>query len=243
MASDSSTCVSAPSKALADGFAPEAPLASTATDVPYAMPGVDVSVKPRTGSLAKASSPKHSPISSGNNTAMPPTAHPYVSTKSGSTPRAALREIVEKGWSGSVDADSVAYRLARMFRDLISDRVIAFVLSECREADPAFDYTTVRRRDAAIWRLATQQPMHLLDPAYSSWQQMLLAAVDDVIAQATDGGRNDLSGRTWAEYNVTRYRHPLSAAIPTSSLRSVIPSVLPRSTGEAQPTGTSPLPL
>jgi penicillin amidase len=36
--------------------------------------------------------------------------------------------------------------------------------------------------------------------------------VDDVIARARESG--DLAGRTWAEYNATAFRHPLSASIP-----------------------------
>ena len=132
------------------------------------------------------------------------------------TQRAIVRDIVEKGWSGDVSPQSVAYRLTRMFRNVLSERVVAFVLAECYEADPSFDYTTERRREAAIWRLVTEQPIHLLDPAYRSWHEMFLAALDAVIEQATREGRDDLRERVWSEYNVTTYRHPLSDAIPFS---------------------------
>src|SRR6185436_15900997 len=103
---------------------------------------------------------------------------------SGDRDRALFRQIVDEGWSGQATPDSAAYRLVRGFRDVMSERVIAFVLSECYEADPSFDYTTVRRRDAAIWRLVTEQPPHLLDPAYSTWAEMILAAVDTAIERA-----------------------------------------------------------
>ncbi|MBI2827643.1 MAG: penicillin acylase family protein, partial [Acidobacteria bacterium] len=95
-----------------------------------------------------------------------------------------------------------------------SQRVVAFVLSECYEADPSFDYTTVRRRDAPIWRLVNEQPRHLLDPQYATWGEMLLAAVDATIEQVMRDRSGSLRDRIWAEANVAAYRHPLSGAIP-----------------------------
>ena len=133
--------------------------------------------------------------------------------------RALFRDIVAGEWSGQAAPDSAAYRLTREFRQIVSERVIAFVLSECHETDRAFDYTTVRRRDAPIWRLVTEQPQHLLDPQYATWAELLLAASDATIEQAMRDGsgnlrRGDLRDRVWSEYNVTAYRHPLSGAVP-----------------------------
>ena len=133
--------------------------------------------------------------------------------------RALFRDIVAGEWSGLATPDSAAYRLTREFRQVVSERVIAFVLSECYEADGAFDYTTVRRRDAPIWMLVNEQPRHLLDPQYATWTEMLLGTVDATIEQAMrdrSGNlrRGDLRDRVWSEYNVTAYRHPLSGAVP-----------------------------
>lgn len=128
--------------------------------------------------------------------------------------RADLREIVERGWTGQASADSAAYRMTRAFRELVSERVMAFVLVECYDADASFDYKTVRRRDEPIWRLVTEQPMHLLDPQYAGWNQFLLDTIDSVIDDATNAGSGGLKARVWSEYNVTTYRHPLSLALP-----------------------------
>jgi penicillin G amidase len=135
----------------------------------------------------------------------------------GSGERALFRELLTKGWSGAATPDSVGYRLTRAFREIVSQRVMAFVLSECYEADPAFDYTTVRRRDAAIFALVTAQPLHLLDPQYSTWREMLLDAVDTTIGQAMRDRSGTLRERTWSEFNDVEYRHPLSAGIPLMS--------------------------
>jgi penicillin amidase len=85
---------------------------------------------------------------------------------------------------------------------------------ECYEADPAFDYLTVRRREGPLWKLITDQPLHLLDPAYDSWTQLLLASLDTVIDSAMAGHPGSLRERSWSEYNVSVFRHPLSASIP-----------------------------
>ena len=130
----------------------------------------------------------------------------------GAPERAQFRDLVEKSWDGRASPHSVGYRLTRLFREQVSERVMAFVLAECYEADASFDHTTLRRREGPIWKLVTEKPMHLLDAQFESWEDLLTAAMDTVIERATREG--DLSGRDWAEYNVTAYRHPLSGGLP-----------------------------
>jgi penicillin amidase len=128
--------------------------------------------------------------------------------------RSEIRDVLEHGWSGRASLDSAAYRFVRTFRDEVAQRVAKTVLAECYEADPAFDYFTVRRREGAVWKLVTEKPLHLLDPQYSSWDALLLDAIDTVIASATAEHSGPLRDRTWAEYNVSSFRHPLSASLP-----------------------------
>jgi penicillin amidase len=126
-------------------------------------------------------------------------------------PRIRLREIVERDWDGQASPGSAGYRLTRMFREEVSNAVIAFVLVECTEADPAFDYRTVRRREGPIWKLVSERPMHLLDPRYASWDDLILQAANEVVARADrEGGLEE----PWSRWNVTSYRHPLSAGLP-----------------------------
>jgi penicillin G amidase len=134
--------------------------------------------------------------------------------------RSQFRTLVEQTWDGHASASSPGYRLTRMFREEVSDAVIAFVLSECYEADPSFDYRVIRRREGPIWKLVTTKPMHLLDPAYGDWNALLIAAVDRVIARAeADGGLSE----PWSHSNITAYRHPLSSAIPLVGSRLDMP--------------------
>lgn len=126
--------------------------------------------------------------------------------------RAEFREIVEREWSGHASPDSSGYRLTRAFRDRVSERVFTFVLAECYEADEHFDYTTVRRREGPIWRIVTEGPLHLLDPQYATWRDMLLAAADSVIEDLRAAG--ELRERRWSEFNQVSFRHPLSLSLP-----------------------------
>ena len=132
----------------------------------------------------------------------------------GHADRADLRQILGHSWSGRAAPDSAAYAFVHRFRDLMSERVIAFVLSECYEADPTFDYATVRRREGPIWKMVTEKPQHLLDPQYATWDEVMLSTIDRVIADAKGKDSTPLNKRRWSEYNVTAFRHPLSAGVP-----------------------------
>ena len=126
-------------------------------------------------------------------------------------PRIRLREIVERDWDGHASPGSAGYRLTRMFREEVSEAIIRFVLVECVEADPTFDYRSVRRREGPIWKLVSEKPMHLLDPQYASWDALILRAATEVVERAErEGGLAE----PWSRWNVTAYRHPLSSGIP-----------------------------
>jgi penicillin G amidase len=139
----------------------------------------------------------------------------------GDPARQRFRDVVEKNWSGRAEPDSAGYRLTRMFRDQVMDRVISFVLADCYDADATFDYTTVRRREGAVWKLARDRPPHLLNPRYGSWSDLFTASIEAIID--ADGG--DLTARTWADYNRLSFRHPLSAAVPVFGRLLDMPAV------------------
>jgi penicillin amidase len=132
----------------------------------------------------------------------------------GDPARQRFRDIVDKGWSGQASPDSAAYRLTRMFRDQVMNRVISFVLAACYEADANFDYTLVRKREGPVWKLAHERPIHLLNPRYGSWRDLFTASIEALIDQADRQDGGDLSARTWADYNRLVFRHPLSSAVP-----------------------------
>ena len=56
-----------------------------------------------------------------------------------------------------------------------------------------FDHTPNRRREGPVWKLITERPMHLLDPAYASWDELLLDV--DRRGDRVRGGEGNLGDR------------------------------------------------
>jgi penicillin amidase len=125
--------------------------------------------------------------------------------------RAEMRRLVREDWSGRASVDSAGYRLVREFRDETSQRVISPLTARCRDADPRFTLAAIRRLEVPVWRLVSERPRHLLDPRYAEWTDLLLEAVDSVLAKSAP---DDLVKHTWGERNRLALRHPLSAAVP-----------------------------
>jgi penicillin amidase len=69
----------------------------------------------------------------------------------------------------------------------------------------------LRKREGPVWKLLSERPMHLLDPQYDSWETFIQRTIDRVIDRADrEGGL----AQPWSEWNITVYRHPLSAGLP-----------------------------
>lgn len=126
--------------------------------------------------------------------------------------RQALRAAVED-WGGRASVDSVGYRLVRAFRLYLMDEVFTALTAEVRERYPEFRYHDMPQGEGALWRLVSERPAHLLDPAYADWREQLLAVVDRVIERLWDD-RHGFDHATWGAYNRLRMQHPLSKALP-----------------------------
>ena len=132
--------------------------------------------------------------------------------------RAEARRLVE-AWGGRASVDSVGYRLVRTFRMRVSRAVFDPLLAPCREVDERMEYRGrrpnrgLRQWEGPLWALVTERPLHLLDPRFESWEELLLAQLDEVLDELTDDGAA-LADRTWGEHNTVPVRHPLSAAVP-----------------------------
>jgi penicillin amidase len=60
-----------------------------------------------------------------------------------------------------------------------------------------------------VWQLIEARPAHLLDPAFATWDEAILWAIDDTIRTLTADG-TPLAARTWGEANRAAIRHPLA---------------------------------
>jgi penicillin amidase len=124
--------------------------------------------------------------------------------------RGEARRLVEQ-WSGRAAVDSAGYRIVRAFRAALAAEVFDSLTERCRDADPDFRYT-LTQREGPLWRLVRERPAHLLPPAFPSWEERLLAALDRALADLTRDG-TPLPQATWGRRNLLRMQHPLSLAV------------------------------
>lgn len=128
----------------------------------------------------------------------------------GDARRAELRRVVEGGAERAATGDA-GYRLVRSFRRELAARVFATIVRACGGLHTNDFPSKFRQWEGALWRILEERPMHLLDPDYSSWNALLMAALDAAARRCGDGA---LSRCTWGEVNVVSIRHPLSGALP-----------------------------
>jgi penicillin G amidase len=123
-----------------------------------------------------------------------------------------------RAWHGRADPDSVGFRLVHAFWRNTQDRAIAPFLEPLRQTDASIGMFDLHGAEAIAWRLVSEQPPHLLDPEYETWNALLLAACDDVLAEATTNGAT-LDRFTWGgdPDNVSAIGHPLGQALPALS--------------------------
>lgn len=130
------------------------------------------------------------------------------------TSRQEYRDLVE-GWVPRASVDSVGYRLVRAFRLAIKRQVFDMLTAPARIAENAGrPLLQSKQFEDVLWSLLHQQPMHLLTADYASWDDLMLAAVDEVVADLQTGFRGPLAERDWGERNTVSIRHPLSQALP-----------------------------
>ena len=144
----------------------------------------------------------------------------------GHADRALLRQLVEN-WNGRATVDAVGYRLVRLWRDAVAKRALDPIFASCVQADPEFRWSKLPYEEP-LWALIKEQPLHLLSPAEPSWDTLLLAAADQVIARLHQEG-TPLASATWGRRNAVKIQHPLARVLPgwLSGWMNLPPEALP----------------
>ena len=149
--------------------------------------------------------------------------------------REELRKHVEN-WGERAAVDSIGYRAVRTFRHRLVAQLSDVLVTPCKLADKDFAIAHLDRTEGPVWRLVSEKPEHMIDPRFKSWDELLLAAADAIIAEAHggDAALADYTGKlrpenlnrrrvepgstladyTWGNHNTTRIQHPLSLAVP-----------------------------
>ena len=125
--------------------------------------------------------------------------------------RAKLRDTVRQ-WNGRASTDSAAYRSVKAFRGHTAMRAFAPFAEHASEHHAAFSYSAFPYEDA-LWQLVHEQPARLLNPENTTWNSLLLAAADDVLADADAAGVSPAKF-TWGRRNTLAMQHPFSRFLP-----------------------------
>jgi penicillin amidase len=126
-------------------------------------------------------------------------------------PRAALRGYAEK-WEGRASVTAVSYPIVKQFRVAVYARVFDAIFASCREANPEFNSRDLRL-EPALWAMLKEKPPHLLNPEFASWDDLLVAATDDVIAFLDQQGIT-LPQANWGMRNTAEIKHPFGWTTP-----------------------------
>jgi penicillin amidase len=125
--------------------------------------------------------------------------------------RGEVLAIIEE-WTGHAAAKSAGYRILREWRFRLAARTLEPIFAKCLRKDPAFRYQRLRYEDA-LWALHRDEPSHLLTPDYTSWDDLRISSIDDVIA-AVDDSDLTLSTYHWGEANRLSMSHPFAHILP-----------------------------
>ena len=121
------------------------------------------------------------------------------------------KELVAS-WGGRAAVDSQGYRLVRGFRAYALNLLFEPVNQRLAQYDKAMRFSN----EDAAWALLSARPAHLLNPAFSTYDELLGKAVDLLLADLKGRGI-PLSQATWGSRNHLEIRHPLSQAVPQLS--------------------------
>src|SRR5262249_8692779 len=126
--------------------------------------------------------------------------------------RRELRRVVDAAWTGRASPDSAAYRIVREFRVRVAELAFAPLVERVKQVDPEYSFVVAPNNEGPLWALVSQRPMHLLDPKFKAWMELLVAAADRVAEDAQKAG--GIATYTWGKANTVHIRHPFSTAIP-----------------------------
>ena len=128
-----------------------------------------------------------------------------------------LRQLTAQ-WTNRAAVDSVDYRLVRAFREQVFKDALAPYIERIKTRYGDFAWPNASSCEAAVWAMVRDKPVNLLDPTYSDWDSLLVAAAREV---ARDLGQQPggLSARTWGEANRAAIDQPLARVLPSPLAR------------------------
>jgi penicillin G amidase len=121
------------------------------------------------------------------------------------------KALVE-AWGASAAVNSQGYRLVRGFHSYVMNLLFQPVNERLERYDKGMRFSN----EEAAWALVSARPVHLLNPTFASYDELLEKAVGMLLADLKGRGI-PLSQATWGSRNHLDIRHPLSQAVPQLS--------------------------
>lgn len=119
------------------------------------------------------------------------------------------REV--RAWDGWADPESTGFTLIRGFRVSVARDVLTRIFRPCLDFDPkGFDPFSFQFEEP-LYRIVSQQPDHLLDSKYRSWQEALESVLQRLVIQVKQNGWEYYR---WGNRNKANFRHPFSYSMP-----------------------------
>ncbi|MCC6235141.1 MAG: penicillin acylase family protein [Verrucomicrobiales bacterium] len=117
-------------------------------------------------------------------------------------------------WGARASVDSAGYRLVRDFRYQALHRVLEPIFQRCQPpaGSLALPLLTERNEDAA-WSVLSEQPAHLLNPAFTNLHHLLADAARATVERVA-GTTGAVHTATWGRRNTSHLQHPLSRGVP-----------------------------
>lgn len=115
-------------------------------------------------------------------------------------------------WGGRAASESVGYRLVRQFHRRVSELVFEPLVKRFRDRRAGWN-PWGWLGETTLWTIIEQRPNHLLNPRFGTFEELLAAAVRDILRSLEDDGLA-IPDATWGKQNTFHMRHPLSEGLP-----------------------------
>jgi penicillin amidase len=103
--------------------------------------------------------------------------------------------------------------MVRAFRIYVRPLILDPLVAVCEGVESPCGWDYLGQREGPVRVILSERPIHLLDPKFESWHDLLLAAADRVAGEFTANG-SSIADHPWGERNTVRIRHPLGSSLP-----------------------------
>lgn len=115
-------------------------------------------------------------------------------------------------WNGTADADQPGYRLLREYRSRVHRAVLGPMIDRVQQERPGFRYVWYGG-DETVLRLLEERPAHLLNPAYTDWDELLARVFVGMVRDLGPGAGGGIE-TPWGELNRAAISHPAAMVAP-----------------------------